>query len=193
MSSAGVAWLRRAAAFAAALLLSLFGIAMPAIASSGGTIAATSSVTAVAWGVAPAATSVSTVPPCRTSPGSCGPFTSSGLSPWYFNIWNTGTVTLTGVSYTISINGGVVPSVTLNACSVPWTTGVLPSCSGTQTSIVSGVGAGTYPVSVALPASAGSEVYIQATAGGVPLSITVTTSVSSAAPRQIRASSVTNA
>ena len=192
MSSAGVAWLRRAAAFAAAFLASLFGIAVPAIASSGGTINSTSGVTAVAWGVAPAATSVSTVPPCRTSPGSCGPFTSSGLAPWYFNVWNTGTVTLTGVSYTIPINGGVVPSITLNACSVPWTTGLSPSCSGTQTLIVNNAGSGTYQVSVAVPASAGSEVYIQATAGGLPLGITITTSVSSGAPRQIRASSVTN-
>ena len=102
-------------------------------------------------------------------------------------------MTLTGVSYTVSINGGVLPSITLNACSVPWTTGLSPSCSGTQTTIVSAVGAGTYPVSVAVPASAGSEVYIQATTGGLPLGITITTSVSSAAPRQIRASSVTNA
>lgn len=193
MSSTGVAWLRRAAALAAAFLASLFGIAMPAIASSGGTVASTSAVTAVAWGVAPGPTSVSTIPPCRTSPGSCGPFTSSGLAPWYFNVWNTGTVTLTGVSYTISINGGLLPSITLTACSVAWTTGLFPSCSGTQTTIVSAVGAGTYAVSVAVPASAGSEVYIQATTGGVPLGITVTTSVSSAGPRQIRASSVTNA
>jgi hypothetical protein len=101
-------------------------------------------------------------------------------------------VTLTGISYTISINGGVLPSITLDACSVPWTTGLSPSCSGTQTLIVNNAGAGTYPVNVAVPASAGSEVYIQATTVGVPLGITITTSVSSAAPRQIRASSVTN-
>lgn len=193
MASAGVAWLRRAAAFAAAFLASLLSIAVPAIASSGGTVASTSAVTAVAWGIAPAATSVSTVPPCRTMPASCGPFTGSGLGPWYFNIWNTGTVTLTGVSYTISISGGLLPSVTLNGCSVPWTTGLFPSCSGTQTSIVNGGAAGTYPVSVAVPSSAGSEVYVYATDAGLPSSFTVTTSVSSGAPRQIRASSVTNA
>jgi hypothetical protein len=156
-------------------------------------VASSTAVTAVAWGVAPAATSVTSVPPCRSNPAACGPFTSSGLSPWYFNVWNTGTVTITGVSYVISITGGVLPSVTLTACSVAWTTGLSPSCSGVQTTLVSGVGAGTYPVTSALPASAGSEVFIQASAGGVLTSITVGTSVSSGSPRQIRAATIINA
>ena len=193
MSPLNATQVRRAAATAAALLASTIAVAAPAPASSGGAIQGTSNVTSVAWGVNPAATSVTSVPPCRSNPAACLAFTGAGLSPWYFNVWNTGTVTITGVSYVISITGGVLPSVTLNACSVAWTTGITPSCSGVQTTLVSNVGSGTYPVTAALPTSAGSEVYIQASSGGVLTSFTVSTTVSSASPRQIRAASLTNA
>lgn len=185
--------MRRAAAGAAALLACSLSLPAPAPAASGGSITGTSAATAVAWGVVPAATSVSSVPPCRTTPAVCISFTGTGVGPWYFNVWNTGTVTITGMSYVITIVGGVLPTVSLTACSVAWTTGLSPSCSGTQTTLVSGVGAGTYPVTTALPASPGSEMFLQASAGGVLTSFTVATTVSSASPRQIRAASVTNA
>ena len=184
---------RRAAAVAAALLLSVLVFPASAPATSGGSISGTSSVTAVAWGVVPAATSVTSAPPCLSNPGSCGSFTSSGLSPWYFNIWNTGTVTIAGLTYSIAFNGGVAPTVTLTACSVAWTTVVLPTCTGVQTTVLSGVAAGTYPVTVGVPTSPGSAVYLQASPGGLPSSFTVTTTVGSGAPRQIRAASATNA
>jgi hypothetical protein len=184
---------RRAAAGAAALLLSVLAFPASAPATSGGSISGTSSVTAVAWGVVPAATSVTSDPPCRSNPGSCGSFTSSGLSPWYFNVWNTGTTSLAGLTYSISFAGGVAPTVTLTACSVAWTTGVLPLCTGVQTTVLSGVAAGTYPVTVGVPSTAGSEVFIQASPGGLPSSFTVTTTVGSGAPRQIRAASTTDA
>jgi hypothetical protein len=102
-------------------------------------------------------------------------------------------VAITGLSYVVTITGGLLPSVSLAACSVAWTTGLFPSCSGTQTSLLSGVGSGTYPVTVALPSNPGNEVFLQATAGGLLTSISIATTVSSASPRQIRAASTTNA
>lgn len=178
---------------AAALLVAAIGWPEAATASSAEEAVASSAVTSLAWGVVPTATSVASAPPCLTSPASCGAFTSSGSSPWYLDIWNTGTATLTGLSYVISFQGGIGPTVTLVACSVAWTISLLTSCSGTETTILSSVAAGTYGTAVGVPANPGGEVYLQATPAGLPSSLTISTSVTSGTPRQVRAATTTNA
>ena len=147
----------------------------------------TSAVTVDKWGADLAATTVSSTPVCPTS---CGPFTGTGLGPWDFNMWNTGTATLSGVSYVVSFTGGISPSATLTACSVAW---VATLCSGTSTLVLSAVSAGTFAVTAAIPSAPGSKVFLQAVALGAPTNITFSTKVSSAGPRQIAAAVTTNA
>jgi hypothetical protein len=192
--------LRRTAAAAAVLLAAL--VVAPIAATAGGSAggAGTAHLTSGAWGVDPAATTITSAPPCLTSPISCGAFTSSGSSPWYLNIWNTGTVNLLGVSYVISFSGGVTPKLTLKACSVAWTQSGSGSCSGTTTSVLTNKAAGTSAVTVGLPTAPGREIFLQATPSGSPSSVTIGTAVCSgtsscgdgATSGQIRAPSTTN-
>lgn len=58
----------------------------------------------------PTSTSVTAAPPCLTSPSSCGPFSSSGSNLYYFNIWNTGTTPVTGLSYVLTATVATSPS-----------------------------------------------------------------------------------
>src|SRR5262249_36568782 len=143
----------RAAAAAAVLLVALVGLVWEPPAAHAAVIGGattTSSVSGGAWGVDPAPASVQSAPPCLTTPDACGPFGSSGSGPWYLNLWNTGTTNLTGLSYVISFSGGGNPKVSLDACSVAWSTGSGGSCAGTTTSILSRDAAGTYPVTVGI-------------------------------------------
>jgi hypothetical protein len=155
-------------------------------------------VTSVAWGATPTVTGTAAAPDCRTTPSACGPFTassSSGLSVVYFDVWNTGAVALTGLSYSVSIPGG---SFSLLACSVAWSAN--GNCSGTTTKLLHKVSAGTYPATAALPVSAGSVVYLQLIPSPAATSVTVSTSVCSGGTtctdgttaRQIRAAAVTD-
>jgi hypothetical protein len=135
-----------------------------------------------------------------TSPDACGPFGSNGSGPWYLNIWNTGTTNLSGLSYIISVTGGGNPKVSVDACSVAWFTGSGGSCAGTATSVLSKVPAGTYPLTVGIPVTPGSEVYLRATSIGNPTGIQIATSVCSGGSgctngttaRQIGVSTATN-
>lgn len=159
----------------------------------------TSGVTSGAWGVEAAATTVSSTPPCLTSPSSCAAFTSSGSGPWYFNVWNTGTVNLAGLSYGISFSGGVSPTATIAACTVAWnqSTG---ACSGTSTTILSSKAAGTYSTTTKVPTTPASDVFLKGTSSGLPTGITIGTSVCSgssgctngATTRQVRAAQGTH-
>ncbi|MGD0255423.1 MAG: hypothetical protein ABSB99_07715 [Acidimicrobiales bacterium] len=153
-------------------------------------ISTSSSVSSVAaWGVVPTSSSVTAAPPCLTSPSSCGPFSSSGSSIYYFNIWNTGTVAVTGLSYVLT----ATVATSLIACSVPWNNMI---CSGSQTTEISWASwatSGTYSVSGGvLPTNPGAEVYLEALMYS-PSSITVSVSVGSGPTRQIRAATTTNA
>jgi hypothetical protein len=118
----------------------------------------------------------------------------------YLNIWNTGTINLAGLSYIISFTGGGNPKVSVDACSVAWSTGSGGSCAGTTTNILSKVAAGSYAVTVGIPVTPGSEVYLRATSIGNPTSIQIATAVCSGgsgctdgtSTSQVRASTATN-
>jgi archaellum component FlaG (FlaF/FlaG flagellin family) len=150
-------------------------------------ISTSSTVSSVAsWGVVPTSTSVASAPPCLSSPSSCGPFSSSGSSTYYFNIWNTGTVAVTGLSYVLTST----TNTWLFACSVAWVNG---ACWGTLTLEFGPVTSGTYLVSGGvLPTNPGAEVYMEAVLS-TPSAINVSISVSSGSTRQIRAAATTNA
>jgi hypothetical protein len=169
--------LRRAVVVSAALLVALNS---PSAAYAGVIAGGADSTTASsgAWGATPAATTVTSVPPCLNSPSSCTAFTANGSGPSYLNIWNTGVVTLTGLSYTITLPGGLNPTITLSSCSVAWTQST-DKCAGTMTRLLNKKAAGTYPVTISVPSSPTSETYLQATAAGSPTSITIATSVCS--------------
>lgn len=166
------------AATAAALVLASVVVPATAYASTVGSGLNTTSATSGAWGVEAAATTVTSTPPCLTSPSSCGAFSGTGSGPWYVNLWNTGTVNLAGLSYVVSFSGGLLPAVTIATCTVAWkqSTG---SCSGTTTTILSGKAAGTYAVTAGVPTAPASEVFVKATSTGTPSGITISTSVCS--------------
>jgi hypothetical protein len=184
----------------AALLLASACGAAPAYASSAqATVSGASAVSTVAWGAVPTAQSVASAPPCLSVPSSCGPFSASsllGLTSVYFNVWNSGTVALVGLSYSVSLSSG---TFTLTACSVPW--GSLGSCSGAITTVLSSEPSGTYPVTVAVPVSPGAGVYLQMALSLLVTSVTVSTEVCSGgtactdgtSARQIRAAVTTEA
>jgi hypothetical protein len=107
---------------------------------------------------------------------------------------------LAGLSYVISFTGGGNPKVSLDACSVAWSTSAGGSCPGTLTNILSKQVAGTYPVTVGVPVAPGSEVHLRATPTSNPTGIQIETSVCSGGSdctdgttaRQLGASTVTN-
>ncbi|HUC38345.1 MAG TPA: hypothetical protein VMR97_14635 [Acidimicrobiales bacterium] len=158
-----------------------------------------SAVTSTAWGAAPTAQSVSSAPPCLTIPLDCGPFTAAnglGLTTALFEVWNTGDVALTGLSYDVALSSG---DFTLASCSVAWSVG--GTCSGTATTVLQNEPAGTYPVTTSLPGSPGSVVYMKITTSLLVTSVTVSTAAcsggsactDSTTSRQIRAAVTTNA
>lgn len=185
----------------AALLLALVAAPPRATASTPGTATAggTSSVTTVSWGVAPTAQTATSAPPCLTLPASCGPFTATsalGLTSVYFDVWNTGTVVLTGLSYAVSLSSG---TFTLTACSVAW--GTLGTCSGTSTAVLTSRAPGTYPVTVGVPVDPGAGIYLKMATSLLVTSVTVSTAACSGGAgcsdgttsRQIRGALSTNA
>jgi hypothetical protein len=107
---------------------------------------------------------------------------------------------LAGLSYGISLTGGGNPKVSLDACSVAWSLSSGGSCPGTLTNIVSKQAAGTYPVTVGVPVTPGTEVHLRATPTGNPTGIQIATSVCSGGSdctdgtttRQLGASTVTS-
>ena len=182
--------LHRAALLLAALLLASAVSAAPASAALGGMAASTSNITVGTWGVTPTATSVGSAPNCQVAPSSCASFAASGaLNPWtaYFDAWNTGSETLTGLSFLLSFAGGTNPTAALAACSIPWDA-VAGTCSGTMTVVLAGSDAGTWPVFVGVPAAPGAVDYFQATVAGARSSVFISTSV---APYQV-ATAITN-
>jgi hypothetical protein len=107
---------------------------------------------------------------------------------------------LAGLSYVVSFTGGGNPKVSLDACSVAWSTGGGGSCSGTMTNILSKQAAGTYPVTVGIPVTPGGDVYLRATSMSNPTGIQIATAVCSGGPgctdgtttSQVRARTATN-
>lgn len=134
-------------------------------------------MSSAAWGVAPTVQTVTSAPPCLTLPVTCGPFVSTstlGLTAVYLNVWNTGTVALAGVSYTVYLSSG---SFTLVACSVAWS--VLGACSGSTTTVLSSQPSGTYPVTNGVPVNPGDGVYLKLSTSLLVTSVTVSTAACS--------------
>jgi hypothetical protein len=154
-----------------------------------------------------APTTVTTVPSCPSSPY-CTQYSftlPAGATGVYFNVWNTGSVVLAGLSFLPAWTG--TGRIDVNACSIPWNTAA-GTCAGAQTIVLSKVASGTYGATTtagAYPAAVGGEVFLhlipdapRPPAGAL---ITLSTSVCSGgttctdgtATRQIRAAKTTNA
>jgi hypothetical protein len=148
-----------------------------------------STVTSGVWAVAPTSSSVASAPDCQQVPSPCGPFTSpSGAlttsNPVYFNIWNTGSEQLDGLTYEISFSGAKgSPAISLTACTSPWIVFSLFGwninwCWGTKQTVLTGTAEGSFPVTTAVPVQPGNGVYLQAALDNGRLStLTVSTSV----------------
>jgi hypothetical protein len=162
----------------------------PAGAALAGKTTPTSTVSSGEWGATPTASSVTSAPNCQTAPSSCIAFTASGAgNPWraFFDVWNTGTETLKGLSYQISLSGGVAPTVALTACPTAWNT-TTGSCSGATTAVLAASAAGTYAVAAGVPAAPGAEAYLRATVNNNATAVAISTLV---APSQV-ATATTN-
>lgn len=173
--------LGRAAVATAALLLATLADMPPAGAALAARTTPTTTASSGKWAVTPTATTVTTVPNCTTNPSLCVAFAATGVgNPWraYFNVWNTGTETLKGLSYVLSFTGGAGPTVALASCSVPWNT-TNNTCTGTRTTVLAASPAGTYAVTVAVPAAVGAVSYLRASVHNNPTGITISTTVAS--------------
>jgi len=178
----------RAAVATAALLCASLAIAQLASASIGANAApAGGNVSTVTWGTTPAATTVTSEPSC---PSHCTAFSGSPANTsFYFNVWNTGNISLTGLSYSITVSSGS-PTFHLYTCT--------SSGGGTCTQQLTGtVGTSCTPASpcaetFGVPASPGSETYLRITLS-LSRTVTISTSVNSISPRQIRAAVTNNA
>ncbi len=190
----------------AALLAASFAIPQVAGASAGTKLSRTSVVSSAVWGVVVAPTTVTAVPSCPASPYCARysftlPARSTGV---YFNAWNTGSVTITGLSYLPSFTGR--GKIDMYACSLAWNT-ASHTCPGTKTTVFTKLSSGAYHATATAgtyPASVGGETFLQVVPG-VPkpgtVVITLSTSVCSGgsacsdgtAARQIRAAKTTNA
>jgi len=179
----------RAAALVAALLTVSCASAPLANAALVAEAGSSSTVTSGVWAVAPTSSSVTSAPDCQQVPSPCGPFTSpSGAlttsNPVYFNIWNTGSEQLDGLTYEISFSGAKgSPAISLTACTGPWFVFSLFGlnitwCWGTQQTVLTGTAQGSFPVTTAVPVQPGNGVYLQAALDNGRLStLTVSTSV----------------
>jgi hypothetical protein len=166
----------------------LVAIAAPAWGGIKATNAQSETVTSASWGAAGATTSGS------TTLGS--PFVVSWAlitlfpTSQYFKVTNTGTLALTGETYTTVNSGG--PTVSLTACvGGTWnsSSGVCPS-GGTQVSLGQS-GGGATTSTTAIPV--GSSLSVRAQTTGLLSLGTFTTSVTVTAARsQVRAGTTTN-
>jgi len=181
----------RATVVTAALLLGCLASAAPASALLSGEVLPTSTVSTGTWGATPTATSVASAPNCQAAPSSCTAFSAGGTgSPWsaYFDVWNTGTEALAGLSYMVTLTGGTAPTMALTACSMPWDAGT-GYCPGVTVTVLAASPAGTFPVVTGVPAAPGAVAYLQVTVANAPTVVTISTSV---APSQVVTATTNN-
>lgn len=166
-----------------------------AAASGKGRVTATAAVTSGTFGVEPVISGTSTLQPALA-------FTVISSGPQYFDALNTGTLSLAGTSYSVTFTylGIGTPTVTLAGCSGgSWnqSTGV---CSGTAVTIGSWTPGSTTvfndTTAGSFPAAVGGRLGVKASIGGVSITatatVTVSSSVSTGATRQVRAATTTN-
>jgi hypothetical protein len=111
---------------------------------------------------------------------------------------NTGTATLSAISYTVTVSAGIgLTTFTLAVCTVAWSGGLCSGGAGTAIGGTYAINSTTHVTSSVVPPM-GGHVYLQATASGVTItSITMTLSLavtgsSTPASSQLRAAVTTN-
>ena len=111
--------------------------------------------------------------------------------PQYFWVVNTGTLALTGASYTVTESGSVGITATVEACVGGTWNESTDACSGTITTVATS-GAGATSSSV-VPASPAAQVRLRARVSGPPavIAAVVTTSIS-VATGNVRAATTTD-
>lgn len=169
-----------------AALLGVLLTSQAALGSGAGKATASHVVSSASWA---AVASTASAPPYATAPLTLG-FGATGRQVIYFDVVNTGQLTLTGASYTLS--GANLPSsstIALYACVGGTWNQSTNTCSGTITSIVTSTGsattvssaaAGTYPAAVGARVTfAGyvSRTPIAGTTGTVAVAVTRSTQV----------------
>lgn len=176
----GLTQLRRAVAVAAVLLsVSTTLSTSPALAGIGGQAFGSQTVTSGTWRATPAPTTFT--------------FAAGGVpAPQYFTVTNNGTLDLVGATYTLSVTGLSVGSVSIRACTVAWNE-TLHVCLGTVTTIVTDSNSPQSVSSLGLyPASSGSSIRVQINdtgANAAAVTATVTVSISRS---QARSATTTN-
>ncbi len=206
--------------FTAVLLSAWLAVSPAAGASAIAVASARSSVASASFGAVVTPTAVTSVPSCPSSQY-CTSYTFTltsgpGATPAFFDVWNSGSVRLVGLSYRATWGGP--GGIDVTACSVAWTSGPggpggpgpggQGTCSGTQTAVMTNETSGTYDpatLSGTFPPARGGEIYLEAQAGAPapPPNAVVTVSLSvcsggagcsdGTTSRQIRAATTTNA
>lgn len=178
----------------------LTALSMPTAATAKLAASGTGSSTAGSgsWGVVP--TQSGTFPP------TAGALTliATASSAQYFQVANTGNVTITAMTYTVTVASGqgtTYPNVKLTACSVAWSGG---SCGGSKTAVATwsqassppsgDVTSGTAVNSTAVPSNNGNYLYLQALPGNITTGaiFVINAAVASGPSRQIRNATTTN-
>jgi hypothetical protein len=158
------------------------------------------SVTSGSWGVVPTQSTANPPPTVALT------LTATNNAAQYFKVVNVGNISVTDMSYVVTISGGTKTALTLTACSVAWNQGGGGSCGGTSTTVGKWsiqtptpngfVASGTSIASSTSPDAPGAVLFLRATpastvAAGVTFTIT-TTVTSASSGRQIRAAQSTN-
>jgi hypothetical protein len=177
---------RRRASVVAATTACLIALTAPAWAGTKAKATHAETVTSASWGAAGATTS--------GSPTIGSPFVLSWAlitllpTSQYFKVTNTGTLALTGETYSAVNSGG--PTVKLTACVGATWNATGGTCGGTQVSLgTSGGGSTTSTTAIAV----GASLSVQAQTTGLLSLGSFTTSVTVTAARsQVRAGATTN-
>lgn len=184
----------------AVLLAASLGLwSAPALASDGATTMGTSTVGSGTWGVVATQSTVS--PPPKTALS----LTATNSAPLYFQAVNVGNVALTAMTYSVTIASTAATTLTVTACTLPWTQVGGGLCTGVQSTVATwilsspppagDVSSGSSVSTTQVPATPAGTLYLQATPGSVPLggaTFTVNTFVSSGPASQLTAPTVTN-
>ncbi len=197
--------LAKAALPLAALASAIFFPGLPGFATIRSSASGHSTVSSGLFAVVVTPTSVTTAPHCPATTTRCKSVSVGGGSSSQLHLFNAGTLTLVGLSYTLTLNGGTAGSrsVTVLACTGPWTLSPL-SCSGTTTTLASNATSETFATTSDVPKAPGAEIYLAIVPNNLlhhPTTITLSVSVCSASSgctnsaktRQIRAAQHSNA
>jgi hypothetical protein len=171
--------MRRAVAIATVLLATSAVVVSQASATTTGVASPIQTVTSGTWKATPSSTAFD------FASGSVPP-------PQYFSVTNDGDLDLVGATYTLTVSGLSVGTVSIRACTLPWNE-TLHVCAGVITTIVTNSNS---PQSVTAtdryPALSGSSIRLQIIDTGANVSTVTATVAVSVSRAQVRTATTTN-